>query len=237
MKQVLFFVALVPILDLFLYGALFNVWLMPLAAVIFCGWLFVGYRYLWLARPMVESVSGWYLGEGIDIYQPEKPIRTKVIIEQSMIDLGLLVVGSPSSGKTLSAGIGLMAYLANLKRDYRVGFAWHDGKGDKDIYQYACAAGLSFDYFFSSELPHSHHMNVFEGGAEDVIDRSVRVLINASEGAGRYYSDEQRRVLTLVVRLLKSLPEKTTYQDLFVALSVEGADAELLNRARETDQE
>jgi len=200
------------------------------------GW--VVYRYIWLARPVVETVQGWRLGSGVDVSNPELTTRvSEIILEKDILDLGFLSVGSPKSGKTMSSGIGYMHYLVNLEKEQQkpIGFCWSDGKGNLDVYQAAEAAGIHFDRFFSSELPHSHTTNIFEGDAEDVIDRSIRVLINETEGSGQFYADEQRKALNILIRLVKSLDVNTSYQDLFVAFTVEGAAFELLKRAKESD--
>ncbi len=234
MKMVLLAMVTCLMLDLLIWGYFFNVWLMPVATLGLAALLYLGYRFLSQKKPNNPDVQGWRLGTGLDISNPEKSQKANdIVLEQSILDLGLLVVGSPRSGKTLSSGIGFMHYLNTEVVD--IGFAWHDGKGDKDIYQSAVAAGIHFDFFFSSELKHSNTMNAFEGDASDVIDRSIRVLINETTGDGQYYSDEQRRALTLIVRLLKALPEKTNYRDLFVALSVASAGEELLTRVKKTE--
>ena len=95
------------------------------------------------------------------------------------------------------------------------------------MYQKSVAAGCVPDYLFSTELADSHTLNLMEGIPEDVADRLSKVLIG-EVASTPFYADEQRSVLLVIVPLILSLGLRVNLRDLYVALSVEAAGAELL---------
>lgn len=196
-----------------------------LALLIFVPLFFWGAKKLKNEETSIEA-SGWVLGRGLDIANPEHPVDTVVTLEDKAIDLGLLCVGGPGSGKSIMA-IGLLKYLCEQRNG---GWTYWEGKGDLDIYQRVVACGAAPDRFFSSELISSDSINVFAGSAESVIDRLSRALI-ASES--EYYGNAQRSALRRVVPLLKALEMPVVLRDLYVVLMVPEAAMYVLNLARE----
>ena len=182
-------------------------------------------------RKTAESVVGWSLGPGLRITDPERPEQiADVVLPLNALSLGVLGIGSPGSGKTESLLIGLLNYIGSLRK--QTGWAAFDGKGQVDVYQKAVASGCPPDYFFSTELTQSASMNLMEGNPEDVTDRLSKVLIGEALST-TYYADDQRSVLLIIVPLMLSLGLKVNLRDLYVALSVENAGAELLLLAQE----
>jgi hypothetical protein len=153
-----------------------------------------------------------------------------VVLPLKALSLGVLGIGSPGSGKTESLLIGLLGYLGSLRP--RCGWAAFDGKGQVDVYQKTVASGCPPDAFFSTELQQSASMNLMAGHPDDVTDRLSKVLIGEAAST-TYYADDQRSVLLIVVPLMLSLGLRVNLRDLYVALSVENAGAELLLLAQE----
>jgi len=193
-----------------------------------------GTRYPGLSSrlaPPAKPADGWSLGPGLRITDPERPERlSDVILPLKALSLGVLGIGSPGSGKTESLLIGLLGYIGSLHP--RTGWAAFDGKGQLDIFQKTVASGCPPDHFFSTELTHSASMNLMAGNPEDVTDRLSKVLIGEAAST-TYYADDQRSVLLIVVPLMLGLGLKVNLRDLYVALSVENAGAELLLLAQE----
>jgi hypothetical protein len=191
--------------------------------------LYVIYRLLKQKTPVIP-VSGWLLGRAIELSNPDRPdVVAQAAIAPSILNLGLLMIGSPGSGKT----VGVLSYIAQLHHHTPgAGWALFEGKGDTDIYRKMVAMGVTPDFFFSSELPGSQTLNLMAGDAQDVVDRLGKILIGETSSTS-FYMDEQRAVLARVVPLLCCLPVATNLRDLYVVLAVEDAGNELLRRAAE----
>ncbi len=173
---------------------------------------------------------GWELGSAIELTDPDSPLSIeKVFIGPSALNLGILIIGGPGSGKSVAT----LAYIDSIKKwSPKSAWAYFEGKGDTDIKRKLDAMGCKPDHFFSSELPGSDTINLFEGEAYDVIDNLSKWLIGKTSST-TFYSDEQRKALSMVVPLLRALPVATNLRDLFVALTNEDAGNELLRRARD----
>lgn len=224
------FMLFVLLIDLTLYALFLN-----RVAWFFVGSLIVGV-VLYRARlnrqnRLSDQISGWSLGPGIELTNPNKPqALSNVVLAENGLNLGMLVLGGPGAGKTESTAVGFHQYLFNAYPDD--GFSYFEGKGDIDIYQKHIAAGVKFDYFFSSELSGSDTLNLFEGEAEDVIDRLSRLLIGETSSTS-FYSDAQRAVISSVIPLMLNLGLPVNLRDLWAALAVDEAGRELMALARE----
>lgn len=197
------------------------------------GLLLLACAFAWPLRFKAAPKSaaiGWDLGPAIELTNPERPTRLKsAFIHPRFLNLGMLIMGGPGSGKTISS----LAYIKSIRTwSPSSGWVYYEGKGDTDIFQMCVAMGCPPDHFFSSELPGSDSMNLFEGEARDVIDRLLKVLVGESAST-TFYSDEQRTALTLIIPLLRALPEPTNLRDLYVSLCVQDAGNDLLRRAKE----
>ncbi len=211
-------------------------------AALFLSWLFwfgtaavaapMGYLYhRWFIKRPVAAARGWNFGKAIEITNPDHPEQIEsAMIDAQVIKLGMLSLGAPGAGKTESVMLGYLHGLPSYVPG--AGWAFFEGKGDIDIYKKTVAMGQKPDHFFSSELPGSETINLFEGCAQDVIDRLQYSLIGTTASTS-YYSDAQRAVLLKVVPLLKSLPKPTNLRDLYTVLAVEDAGAALLHDAKE----
>lgn len=226
MNAVLRVLAVVLGVDALAYSVLHpTVALIPLCAVS----VWTGLR--WRRRRAVRVRAGWSLGPGFRITDPERPVPVAdVVLPLPALSLGVLCLGSPGSGKTESLLIGLLHYFSGLAPN--IGWAAFDGKGQLDVYQKAVAAGAVPNFLFSTELPHSHTLNLMEGRPEDVADRLSKVLIGEASSTS-FYADEQRSVLLVIVPLMLSLGLRVNLRDLYVALCVEDAGAELLLLAQQ----
>ena len=149
-----------------------------------------------------------------------------VVLEDKALDLGILGIGGPGSGKSVMA-IGLLQYFSEERKK---GWGYWDGKGDMDIYQKTVACGAKPDKFFSSELASSDTTNVLSGPTDNVIERLTQTLIT---GESEYYSNTQRSALRKVVPLLKALGTPVSLRDLYVVLIRSDAAMYVMNMARE----
>lgn len=188
---------------------------------------------LYALRPRKVSqppAVGWPLGPAIELTDPDKPLAVgAAFIGPSALNLGMLIIGGPGSGKTIAT----LSYIDSIKQWSPLsGWVYYEGKGDTDIYKKLVAMGSKPNHFFSSELPGSDTINLFEGRSYDVIDNLSKWLIGKTAST-TFFSDEQRKALSMVVPLLRALPVATNLRDLFVALSIEDAGNELLRRARD----
>jgi hypothetical protein len=176
------------------------------------------------------TLNGWSLGSAVELTNPDRPsaVRSAVIAPEAL-NLGMLIIGSPGSGKTVS----VLSFLHQLQsHSLGSGWAFFEGKGDIDIYKKCVAMGEGPDHFFSTELEGSETINLFAGEAHDVVDRLSKILIGETTSTS-FYMDEQRAVLSRIVPMLRRLPVATNLRDLYVALSVEDAGRELLRQAAE----
>lgn len=177
-----------------------------------------------------KGIVGFSVGDAMEVTDPGKPVRViDARISAATFNLGTLVIGSQGSGKTESVLLGLSDAQKTVLP--KTGHALFDGKGDIDIYKKYTARNGQPDYFFSTELPGSQTMNLFEGDSHDVIERMVYLLIGTTSSTS-FYSDNQRDVLMRVVPLLKNLSSPSNLRDLYVVLSQESAALELLEMAR-----
>jgi len=183
------------------------------------------------AKNAGKTNSAWLLGEAVELSDPNHPRSVQAaVLTPDILNLGLLAIGSPGAGKTDSVMLGYIRALP--QHSPRSGWAFFDGKGDIDTYQKCVAMGCPPDHFFSSELPGSESINLFQGAPFDVIDRLSKILIG-STATTSFYMDEQRAVLARIVPLLLQLPVATNLRDLYVALCMKGAGNELIRRAQD----
>lgn len=226
MKAILSIMLGVFALDAALYAYYVHAGAGVLTAVGFGG---LGYLAVRRRMPAVPTI-GWNLGPAVELTNPDRPDKVRAaVVAPAVLNLGLLIIGSPGSGKTVS----VLSYLQQLRaHSAGAGWAFFEGKGDTDIYKKCVAMGERPDHFFSSELPGSETINLFAGDAHDVVDRLSKVLIGETTSTS-FYMDEQRAVLARVVPLLRQLPAATNLRDLYVTLCVEDAARELLTRAQQ----
>lgn len=202
------------------------------ASPVYAGLAGVSAFMLWRAKkaipaPEIREVKGFALGHGIDLDNPDTPEKVpNVVLEDKALNLGFLAIGGPGSGKTV-AGIGMLEYFTKTRAE---GWAYWEGKGDKDIYQQCMACGARPDKFFSSELPHTDTVNVVSGPIENVIDRLTQVLIVSESD---YYRNAQRAALRAVMPLLDAIGAPFILRDVYVAFNNAEAGQYLLNLARE----
>lgn len=225
LRFMLLFTALVLLVDVAL-GTLFISWWAMLAAIVPGALLFCYFKI----TPKSErlQIHGWDIGQGVDVNNPDQPKSVNVTLEDKALNLGMLGIGGPGSGKTIAA-IGLLRYFTFSRKK---GWAYWDGKGDLDIYQSAMAAGACPDFFFSCELPHSDTVNVMAGPTEQVIEQFEITLIKSDSP---YYRNAQRSALKKVVPLLKALQMNISLRDLYVVLSNTDAAMYVMNLAAEKE--
>ncbi len=185
-------------------------------------------------QSLLPTIAGWQLGPALDLSTPKPKTVDNAVISREAINLGILALGGPGSGKTESIALALFYALPEALPNS--GLAFFEGKGDIDIYKKACASGRKPDKFFSTELPGSGTINLMEGSALDVEDRLSRLLIGETTTTS-FYSDLQRSVLKFVIPVIKGLGKPVCLRDLYVLLTDANAQTEVLLRARETDIE
>lgn len=189
--------------------------------------------YRWRQQHILPEVAGWQLGEAVDMSDEHEIKRIKnAVLPYKAINLGIMAIGGPGSGKTES--IALAFFYSMPQAMPGSGLAFFEGKGDIDIYKKAVASGRKPDYFFSTELDGSASINLMEGRASDVEDRLTRLLIGVTSSTS-FYSDLQRAVLKFIIPILKGLDSPVNLRDLYVALTHTGAQSEILIRARQCD--
>ena len=183
-------------------------------------------------KSFLPAIEGWQLGPALDLSVAKPQTVDNAVISREAINLGILALGGPGSGKTESIALALFYALPEALPNS--GLAFFEGKGDIDIYKKACASGRKPDKFFSTELPGSGSINLMEGSALDVEDRLSRLLIGETTTTS-FYSDLQRSVLKFVIPVIKGLGKRVCLRDLYVLLTDANAQTEVLLRARETD--
>ena len=231
MRAVAAFMLFVLAIDAVAATLFFHAW-QPVAA-----WLAVSAPAIGLAcrfrrSRMRPHRAGWVLGAAAELSNPDRSQHVEAaVLSSEVLNLGLIAIGAPGSGKTDSVMLG---YINALSRQLpRGGWAFFDGKGDIDTFRKCVGMGCAPDHFFSSELPGSESVNLFEGAPYDVIDRLSKMLIGTTESTS-FYMDEQRAVLARIVPLLLGLPVATNLRDLYVALCMKDAGNDLLRRARKS---
>ncbi len=188
--------------------------------------------FLFFAKKRIAWNEGWQLGRAVDLSTPDKHVIENAVITRKAINLGILALGGPGSGKTESVALSLFHSLPTALPNSGLGF--FEGKGDIDIYKKACACGRKPDHFFSTELPGSGSVNLMEGEVLDVEDRLTRLLIGETTTTS-FYSDLQRSVLKFAIPVIRGLGEPVSLRDLYVLLTNASAQSEVLLRAREAD--
>lgn len=177
-------------------------------------------------KDVSQPITGFDIGEGIDIDNPETPENVKIVLDIKSLLLGFIGIAGPGGGKTI-ASIGILSYFT---KTMKYGWIYWEGKGDIDIYQTAMSCGTNPHKFFSSELPHSDTTNVISGSSESVIDRLTAVLIVTDSD---YYKNAQRSALAAVIPLLKSVGKTINLRDLYVILKKDEAAMYVMNMAIE----
>jgi energy-coupling factor transporter transmembrane protein EcfT len=175
----------------------------------------------------LNDIEGWNLGEGYDLEDPDNPKKINVVFDSNALKYGCLFVGGPGSGKSVAAS-SKKIFLVTHKPNH--GYAYFDGKGDLDLYQTDVSGGAGPDFFFSSELPSSHHINVMDGPVESVIDYLTRVLVGKGSD---YYGSAQQSALRKVVPLIKAFSVPCNLMDLWAVLTVSDAGAYLISKGKE----
>lgn len=181
-------------------------------------------------RPLQSAREGWRIGDAIELSNPHTPRRVNdAVLPVAYMGLGALCLGSPKAGKTESMLLGILDQMQSFWPGS--GYAVFEGKGDIDIYKKKVASSGAPDFFFSSELPGTHSVNLLDGEANDVVDRLTHSLIGHTQSTS-FYSDEQLAKLLLVVPILKGLGMPVNLRDLYTAVAVEDAEIELLRLAK-----
>ena len=219
-------------LDLAFAAYLFAGWLYPVAAIP----LIVGIVFFLLRRRRqrsLPSVQGWPLGPALDLSgEYETTNVDNAVLSYKAINLGILAIGGPGSGKTESIALSFFSAMPTALPGS--GLAFFEGKGDIDIYKKAVASGRAPDHFFSTELPGSESINLMDGEPSDVEDRLTRLLIGQTATTS-FYSDAQRAVLKFMIPILMGCGKPVVLRDLYVALTVPEAQAELKMLARDNN--
>ncbi|MHB8453229.1 MAG: type IV secretory system conjugative DNA transfer family protein [Acidiferrobacterales bacterium] len=218
--------------DLAAAALLFHAWQPAAIEVMILTSLVIGMKR---ARTKIARTAcgAWVLGKGVEISDPDHPVNVPVpFVTHDVLNLGMLVIGSPGAGKTDSVMLGHIRALR--ERPDGGGWAFFDGKGDVDTYKKCVGMGCVPDHFFSSELPGSETVNLFEGKSHDVIDRLSKILIGSTTSTS-FYMDEQRAVLARIVPLLRQIPVATNLRDLYVTLCMKDAGNEVMRRAQDAD--
>ena len=229
MRVIALIMVAVAALDAGVAALVFRSWLaaaVALALVAVIGWRIRSGR----SQRAGSKAAGWALGPAEELSDPDRPTRyPEVVIPSDVLNLGLLVIGSPGAGKTESVELGYLAALDT--HSPASGWAFFEGKGDVDVYKRCVAMGRRPDHLFSTELPGSDSINLMAGEPHDVVDRLSKMLIG-STASTTFYADEQRAVLARMVGLLARLGIPVSLRDLYVVLSTEDAGLELLRRAQ-----
>ncbi len=212
-----------------------GAWFFASASAVFYGVALVaGGLYLlrrWYGKNPAQFLgAGWRIGDALEVSDPHKPVAVKdAVVPTAYMALGALCLGSPKAGKTESVLLGILDQMPTFWPGS--GYAVFEGKGDIDIYKKHVACRGAPDYFFSSELPGTHSVNLMEGEAGDVVDRLTHSLIGTTAST-TFYSDEQLSKLLLVVPILKGLGVPVNLRDLYVAVAAEDAESDLLRQAK-----
>ena len=181
-------------------------------------------------KPMRTIAHGWRIGDAIELSNPNDPHGVPgAVLPDAYMGLGALCLGSPKAGKTESMLLGILDQMPSFWPGS--GYAVFEGKGDIDIYKKKVASSGAPDFFFSSELPGSHTVNLLDGDPNDVVDRLTHSLIGHTQSTS-FYSDEQLAKLLLVVPILKGLGKPVNLRDLYTAVAVEDAEIDLYRQAK-----
>jgi hypothetical protein len=191
--------------------------------------LYLLYLIRVMSTPLIneKKVKGMSLGDGLNLADPSNPIKMPVILDDNALNLGMLFMGSPGSGKTVAAA-RIKQHFVNTRENS--GFAYFEGKGDFDIYQMDVAAGVNPDYFFSSELESSDTMNLISGDVSNVIDYLSRILVGSES---EYYGAAQVAAIRKTLPLLMALPVPVNLKDYWTLLTVDEAAQHVILQAEE----
>lgn len=208
------------------------VYLSVIGTPFYLGLIIPAVAVFWVGSRIKESSlnmyadSGLFMGDALDIDNPEQPKKVSLYLAEGAIKLGFLFIGGPGSGKTIGV-ISLLKYFTEVANN---GWFYCEGKGDKDIYQKCVACGAKPDKFFSSELPESDTTNIASGEPEDVIEMLTKTLIKTDN---EFYRNEQREALEIAVNLLKSLEEPINLRDIYITLKMSDASSFVIKQAKE----
>lgn len=180
-----------------------------------------------------KNITGWYVGKGLDITNPDEQKNVGVTFDENSLDLGSLFIGGPGSGKSMTVAAFVQWLCEKIVPN---GYSFFDGKGDFDIYQLHIQSGARPDYFFSSELKSSDTINVMSAPTEAVVDYLSRVLIKSDNP---YYGPAQQAALRKVIPLLKAFDVPCNLKDLWAILTVREAAEHLieLGEKQEVDRD
>ncbi len=225
MKKFVFFICgLVLVFD--------SIYLSSIGSIYYIALLAPAFLVLWYGW-MIKDTSlnmyadeGLFMGDALDIENPEQPKKILLYLAKSALNLGFLFLGGPGSGKT----IGVISLLQYFTQKAKHGWLYCEGKGDKDIYQKCVACGAAPDKFFSSELPNSDTTNIASGEADDVIEMLTKTLVKTDN---EFYRNEQREALEVAVNLLKSLNEPINLRDIYITLRIYDAAKYVIDKAKE----
>jgi len=223
---------IVLLIDFTVIGLLLNYWFLAMSFICIAVITYM-IILIWRKKHILQNIPGWKLGDALDISDDHNIKKiSNVVLPYKAINLGIMAIGGPGSGKTES--IALSFFYAMPDAIPGSGLAMFEGKGDIDIYKKAVASGRKPDKFFSTELAGSDSINLMQGEPSDVEDRLTRLLIGVTASTS-FYSDLQRAVLKFLIPILKRLDVPVNLRDLYVALTHSGAQSEILLRARECD--
>lgn len=260
-RVLLLFLLFVLLMNTLFVGIYFT-WYSLLLAPVFVFVLFILPKAKHLDNFVLDT-EAWQMGKATDLKDPKKPITFNMALQVKVLSLGVLGLGSPGAGKTVSLAVGLMAFISRelprrraeaeikkelkkkFKKDMPVdpalldnvkndGFLYAEGKGDKEIYQELVAAGVTPNFFFSTELASSDTMNLFDGDAATVLEIWQTILV--PKDTDPYYGPAQERALSVLINLVKDLSDKAnlpcSLKDIYVLLNVEDAGPYIMQLAQ-----
>ncbi len=176
-----------------------------------------------------EVDDGWLIDTGIELTNPDKPMKAKVAIEEDMLNKGFIVYGNPGSGKTKSLLMGYLHFLNQKHPD--LGWLMADGKGNISLYQIMIGAGIEPDYLVSTTLDYSDTLNLigFEA-AHEVEEAACAILLNPeATGPSAFYASEEGQFLRRMVQVLVSVAQEENKKITFRDLKAFMADPDIAN--------
>ena len=117
-----------------------------LAGVALAAILFTIYRLMppKKAEMNIDEVEGWKLNEALELTDPHNPTRIKcAVVTTKILNLGVLLIGGPGSGKTIAS----LSFLKSLRPG--LGWLYGEGKGDTDIYRMCVAMDIKVRLFYT----------------------------------------------------------------------------------------
>lgn len=240
-----------------LWIALISLLVFTLDALVL--WAFGAYKYafvvtlivgaawaawVWRLRKQTlkrQGLQGWVIGPGIELSNPDKPEKTKVAIEEEMLNKGFIVYGNTGSGKTKSLLIGYLHYLTHQHPN--LGWLMADGKGNISLYQAMIGAGIEPDYLVSTVAEHSDTINLLGFEAVHEVEQMACALLLDSKvmGPSKFYMGQETRFLRQSVSVLfhvaKQENKSITMRDLKAFLTDAGIANEVLLKAAKYNQD